>query len=483
MPRSGPGVTLSFLTVINVSLCLAAGAQQQYFRDPDTLVQRKLEEWQDLKLGLLLHWGPYSQWSVVESWSICPEDLSWATGGRRGPLKDNYYEYKTAYEQLPKTFNPSGLDPDKWADAARNAGMKYVIFTTKHHDGFCMFDTKTTGYKITGADCPYSKQDKADATARILDAFRKKGLKAGTYFSKPDWHCDYYWWEKFPPTDRNCNYSIAKYPDRWQQFKEFTSTQIDELMSNYGRIDILWLDGGWVRSKSAEEIRNEMYEEYEGSRWIRNPQSQDLDMASIVSRARARQPGLIVVDRAVPGIYQNYLTPENHIPEEGLDYPWETCMPMATSWSYVEDDVYKPASQLILNLVDVVSKGGNLLLNIGPGPDGRWHDAAYQKLDSLGKWLHTNGEAVYGTRKWSVWHEGDDLRFTASKDGKTLYVFFLHADNRPYMIHSFSGLSIRRVSLLGRQKKESVRLGRKKNEIVLQGLTGEDIRVIKIDLY
>ena len=162
---------------------------------------------------------------------------------------------------------------------------------------------------------------------------------------------------------------------------------------------------------------------YEGSRWARNPQSQDIDMPQLVQQLRAKQPKLIVVDRAVPGQQQNYLTPEQHIPDQGLPYPWETCMTMAGSWSYVPNDTYKPANELVEKLVDIVSKGGNYLLNIGPGPDGELDPVAYERLKEIGAWMKINGEAIYGTRMFSVFKEGDSIRFTQSKDGKTKYIF------------------------------------------------------------
>ncbi|MEZ4894644.1 MAG: alpha-L-fucosidase [Saprospiraceae bacterium] len=360
---------ISFL--VSLFACFHIQAQEQaYFPDPDTVIQRRLEEWQDLKFGLLMHWGTYSQWGIVESWSICPEDLGWASGARKKGIADNYNDYVIAYEKLKNTFNPTKFDPDKWAEAAADAGMKYLVFTTKHHDGFCMFDSKYTDYKITDKDCPFSVHPRSNIAKNVFNAFRKQNFWIGAYFSKPDWHSNYYWWKHFPAVDRNCNYSIRKHPDRWELFKEFTHNQIDELMSDYGKMDILWLDGGWVRPKTDEEVLDQLTEIYDNSRWARNPQSQDIDMASIVEKARAKQPELIVVDRAVPGVHQNYLTPEQHIPDSGLPYPWETCMTMAGSWSYVPNDRYKPTEELIKKLVDIVSKGGNYLLNIGPSPEG-----------------------------------------------------------------------------------------------------------------
>lgn len=455
--------------------------QQPYFPDPDTLIRKRITEWQDLKFGLLMHWGPYSQWGVVESWSICPEALSWATGGRRGGLSDDYVAYKKAYEGLKYSFYPNRFDPGKWAAAAKKAGMKYVVFTTKHHDGFCMFDTKTTDYKITSPDCRASSLPQADVTKAIVDAFRKENLWTGLYFSKPDWHCDYYWWKMFPPADRNCNYSISKYPERWELFKQYTHTQIDELMSNYGKIDILWLDGGWVRPKTEEELKQEMADVYEGSRWARNPQSQDVDMAGIVKDARAKQPGLIVVDRAVPGIYQNYLTPEQHIPEEGLSYPWETCMTMGTSWSYVPDEHFKSVHQLLFSLVDVVSKGGNLLLNIGPGPDGTWREEEYCRLDSIGDWMAINGEAIYNTRPYHVWHEGKDIRFTASKDGKKIYVFLLDKKLASIQLSSVDLSKAKSIQLFTTQGSRQLKFD-KKSGILSVPKSDYSIRVVRIEL-
>ncbi|MBK6480037.1 MAG: alpha-L-fucosidase [Saprospiraceae bacterium] len=404
----------------------------EYFPDPDTAIQHRLEEWKDLKFGLLMHWGPYSQWGVVESWSICPEDLGWATGARKkGIASDNYFEYVKAYENLKTSFNPTQFNPEKWAAAAKDAGMKYMVFTTKHHDGFSMFDTKYTDYKITDKGTPFSSNPRSNVTKEIFNAFRQQDFWIGAYFSKPDWHSDYYWWKKFPPVDRNANYYIPKHPEQWQKFIDFTHNQIDELVSDYGKVDILWLDGGWVRKTTDEEVQNYLKEVYDGVRWARNPQNQDIDMPRLVKEVRAKQPKLIVVDRAVPGEQQNYLTPEQHIPDEGLPYPWETCMTMAGSWSYVPNDVYKPTNEIIEKLVDIVSKGGNYLLNIGPSPEGEFDDIAYSRLKEIGAWMKINGEAIYNTRMYTVFGEGDRIRYTKSKDGKTTYIFLLDFPKDP----------------------------------------------------
>lgn len=444
---------LPLLLVFQLFTLFSFAQHQEYFPDRDTLVQHRLEEWRDLKFGLLMHWGAYSQWGIVESWSICPEDLGWATGARKPGVADNYYDYVRQYENLKSTFNPTKFAPEKWAAAAKAAGMKYVVFTTKHHDGFCMFDTKYTDYKITDRGCPFASNPRSNVTKEIFSAFRKENFWVGAYFSKPDWHSDSYWWKKFPASDRNCNYSIRKYPEQWEKFKNYTHNQIDELMSDYGKVDILWLDGGWVRAKTDEEVKTEMFEVYENSRWARNPQSQDIDMASLARKARVKQPGLIVVDRAVPGEYQNYLTPEQHIPDTGLPYPWETCMTMAGSWSYVPNDVYKPTNEIIEKLVDIVSKGGNYLLNIGPSPDGELAPDAYARLHEIGDWMNVNGGAIYGTRMYSTFSEGEKIRFTQSKDGKTKFIFLFDFPKDKVTITKMPFSKNTKVEMLGSQQK------------------------------
>lgn len=441
-----------------LGLCLTittnSNAQHsQYYPDLDTAIQHRLEEWKDLKFGLLMHWGTYSQWGIVESWSICPEDLGWATGARKKGVADNYLDYVKAYQNLQTTFNPIKFNPEKWAEAAKIAGMKYMVFTTKHHDGFCMFDSKYTDYKITSPKTPFYTNPRSNVAKEIFSAFRNKGLWVGAYFSKPDWSSDYYWWKYFPVSDRNPNYSISKYPEQWKKFTDYTHNQINELVSDYGKLDILWLDGGWVRKKTDEEVKTNLLDVYEGVRWARNPQSQDIDMPRLVKEVRAKQPKLIVVDRDVPGEQQNYLTPEQEIPKEGLPYPWETCMTMATSWSYVPHDTYKPAKEIIEKLVDIVSKGGNYLLNIGPGPDGELDSNAYTRLKEIGAWIKVNGEGIYGSRMYKVFKEGDSIRYTQSKDGKTKYIFLFGFPKEKLSLSEISLSKKSVLQLLGSTKK------------------------------
>jgi N-acetyl-beta-hexosaminidase/alpha-L-fucosidase len=433
-----------------------------YMPPADTLVRQKLAQWQDSKFGLLMHWGTYSQWGIVESWSICPEDEGWTV--RRGPHSADYFDYLTAYKNLQTTFNPTRFDPDRWAAAAKAAGMKYVVFTTKHHDGFCMFDTKQTDYKITSSKTPFSTNPKANVAKEIFNAFRKDDFMIGAYFSKPDWNCDQYWWPYFPPKDRNVNYDPAKHPDRWQGFKDYTYKQIQELMTGYGRMDLLWLDGGWVRPLNTIDP---------GVDWQRSiTYDQDVDMARIAKMARSNQPGLLVVDRSVPGEFENYTTPEQQVPSHPMEDPWESCITMGNSWSYVPHDHYKSAGQLIGLLVKIVSRGGNLLLNVGPSPDGEWDDTAYSRLQEIGAWMKINSEGIYSSKPCRPYSAGDNIYLTQSKDESTVYGFYLGDQVKLPAEVSIDGLKpahISHINLLGYKDKLKWRQDGRKLTILIPG--------------
>jgi alpha-L-fucosidase len=407
---------IMFLMIAIPGKYIHSQEEERYIPETDPLVLEKLEKWQDLKFGLLMHWGTYSQWGIVESWSICAEDEGWCR--RKNP---DYIQYKKDYENLQTTFNPVSFNPSRWAKAAKNAGIKYVIFTTKHHDGFCMFDTKLTDYKITSEKTPFHTNPKSNAAKEIFNAFRAEGLWTGAYFSKPDWHNENYWWSNFATPDRNVNYDIKAYPERWGKFIQYTHGQIMELLGgDYGKIDILWLDGGWVKKMSDEEVYKAITSsDYKFTRI----QNQDIRMDELVEEARKKQPGLIVVDRAVYGKNQNYLTPENRVPEKSLPYPWESCIIAGGGWSWVPDAKYMSGSDAIHLLVDIVVKGGNLLLNIAPGPEGQWHDGAYALLDEIGSWMKVNNEAIYGTRALSPFKEGKVC--ISRKGDHTIYIYYM----------------------------------------------------------
>jgi alpha-L-fucosidase len=408
------------LLLLSVKIKAQNGVHQQsttYEWPADQSVKAKLDTWQDQKFGMLIHWGLYAVPGIIESWELCSEN--WIE--RDSTIA--YEDYKKWYWGLSKEFNPVKFNPEQWAQAGKDAGMKYMIFTTKHHDGFSMFDTKQSDFNIAAG--PFKGNPKADVAKYVFDAFRKQGFMIGAYFSKPDWHSQYFWWSKYATPDRNTNYDIRKYPWRWNQFKQFAYNQLDELMHNYGALDILWLDGGWVRPLSTvnDEVRG----------WgAAIPEwSQDIDMPKIAGMARKAQPGLLMVDRTVHGPYENYQTPEQKIPEKQLDHPWESCLTLGNAWGFVPNDKYKPADEVIRSLVEVVAKGGSLLLGVGPKPDGTFPDVATQRLEEIGRWMKTNGKAIYNTRITPDYHNGNTW-FTQSKDGKVKNaVYCFTADSLP----------------------------------------------------
>jgi alpha-L-fucosidase len=363
---------------------------------PPPRLRRRLFWFQDQKLGLMLHWGPYSLLGCIESWPLSWADRAWANPSVK--TREEMTAFRARYFALPDRFDPPAFEPDAWADVAHAAGMRYVVFTTKHHDGFCMFDTRQTDYRVTHPRVPFSRHPRANVTWHVFEAFRRRGLGIGAYFSKPDWHSPDYWDPARWAEDRNPNYAPRAEPARWARFVRFTHAQIRELVTGYGRIDVLWLDGAQVK-----------------------PPEQDLDMDRLVAAARARQPDLLVVNRGSGGLHEDYATPEQEVPRAPrLDTPWESCITVGTSWSFKPDDEYKPASRLIATLVEVVAKGGNVVFNVGVQPDGRLPAGAVARLQGLGAWMAVNAEAIHGTRPVAPFFT-EDAAFTTK--GGALYAF------------------------------------------------------------
>ena len=382
---------------------------------PDWLRDR-LDWFMDLRFGLMLHWGPYCQWDCIESWPLVPADTwarpddlaCWNERGR------DLERFSRDYRMLNRTFNPTRFDPEAWAELACDAGMRYVTFTTKHHDGFCMFDTATTDYRVTHPDCPSTTPagQHRQGGLRGLPAARaggellllQIGLELspllGTRLSRGR-----------PP----CNYDPGEHPGRWERFIRFVYRQVEELMTGYGKIDVLWLDGGQVR-----------------------PPRQDIRMGELAAMARSHQPGLLIADRASQGPFEDFLTPEQRIPEEPPAEPWESCMTLGNSWKYVSNDTFKSAEQVIRVLVETTAKGGNLLLGLGPDADGRLPEAACRRLREVGRWLTANGEAIYGCRPADP-YQAEGVHYT-EKPPYTYGLVINKQEDPPPVCQAFGGM-------------------------------------------
>ncbi len=367
---------------------------EDYVWPTDPQVLTKLKHWQDQKFGVLMHWGLYSVPGIVESWSICSED--WIVRER----KPTYEEDKAWYWSQKDSLNPVNFDPSKWADVMKKAGMKYMIFTTKHHDGFCMFDTKYTDFSITHG--PFGKDPRHNIAKEVFNAYRNKGFMIGCYFSKPDWHSKWFWNPYYATPNRRINYKKQQHPDWWQNYRKFTQNQLNELTTDYGNIDILWLDGGWI---TGEEI----------------------GLDTILVDARKRNPGMISVDRTIRGKNENYQTPEQGIPAKQLDIPWESCITLSHAWGWTPNAKFKSPNKVIGILSEIVAKGGCLALGVGPKADGTLQPEVVKNLLQIGNWLNKNGQAIYSTVNTAHYNDGK-VWFTADKNGKTLYAIYALED-------------------------------------------------------
>ena len=314
----------------------AAEESQDYLKgNPETIAA-----WRKLKFGLFVHWGPVS---------LKGTEIGWSRGGERRGRTGRGAIPAEVYDNLYKTFNPVEFDADQWVAIAKAAGMRYMVFTTKHHDGFSMFDTKLTDYRITSPESPYGR----DVVKQLADACHEGGLWWGIYYSPVDWyHPDY----------RTATH--AKYI-------EFLHGQLGELLTNYGRVDIMWFDG--LGGSAAD--------------WNSPP---------MFKMIRSLQPEIIINNRG--GLPGDYDTPEQRIGQMQIDRPWETCMTICHQWAWKPDDRMKSLKDCLQTLVKVVGGDGNLLFNVGPMPDGRIEPRQVERLKEMGEWLARYGESIYETR-------------------------------------------------------------------------------------
>lgn len=362
---------------------------------PETeMLKERLEWFQDLKLGVIFHYGLYAEAGIVESWQLSEQDV-WAREGRE--FRKDFKQLQLDYWNLISDFNPTELDAKKWAETCKQAGFKYCIFTTKHHDGFNLFNTMETEYKVGGKLSPF----KRDILGEVFDAFREEGLGIGAYYSKADWYSQYYWLDDETVKGRRASYDTAEHPEIWNKYVEFVHNQIEEITHSYGNVDLLWLDGGWCGQGK-----------------------EDLDMDRMAEIAREKNPELIMVDRMMGGRHENYVTPERKIPElaEIPTKVWESNIPIGNDWGYVPVETFKTSQNLLDTFVDVVNKGGNLILGVGPTPQGTFTEEETKIILEIGAWLAIYGEGIYHTRAQAK-DRANEWKLTFNKDEKTHYAF------------------------------------------------------------
>lgn len=324
------------------------------FAPPDEPDQR-LDWWRQARFGLFIHWGLYAIPAGEWNGQSVPGVGEWIMHNGHIPVGD--------YAPLAQQFNPVKFDAEQWARIATDAGMKYLVITTKHHDGFCMFDSTYTDYDIMST--PF----KRDIMREISDACRKYDLKIGWYHSIWDWH-----------------HPDAAGPN-FDEYARVLEAQVDELLTNYGPIDIMWFDGEWIPEWTEAKGRD-LYEH------IREV-APTVIINNRVGKGRAGMAGVHDPSQNVG----DFGTPEQEIPGQGIPgYDWETCMTMNDTWGFRSDDHnWKSATTLVRNLIDTASKGGNFLLNVGPTAEGEIPPASVERLHAMGQWLRVNGEAIYGT--------------------------------------------------------------------------------------
>ncbi len=313
----------------------------------------------DARFGMFVHWGMYSVLGRGEQ--IMCRDLM--------PLAE--------YETLAAEFKPPAGWAQKLARQAADAGMKYIVLTTRHHDGYCLFDTVTHDFNAARTG------PKRDLIAEYVEATRQVGLKVGFYYSLLTWRWHAYW-------------SPDRHPEDLPRITEEAHTQVRELMSRYGKIDLLWYDGAGLPGSAGHGMW--------GGRPINATPAEFWRSEELNAMARELQPGILINNRS--GVPADFGTPEQRVSAEGSDRPWETCMTLnyAPGWGYLRHSMAnKTAGEVLFNLIDAVRLGGNLLFNVGPKPDGSIDDREGSVLRQIGEWMAKHGEAVYGTRPEGIY--------------------------------------------------------------------------------
>ena len=347
------------------------------------------------RFGMFIHWGLYSM----------PARHEW--------VKHHECITEEKYDQYFKYFNPDLYDPKEWARQAKAAGMKYAVLTTKHHEGFCMFDSKYTDYKCTNT--PAGR----DLVREYVDAFRAEGLHVGFYYSLIDWHHPDFPIDKLHPRRFDADAMEKNKTRDMKKYAQYMRDQVTELLTNYGKIDILWFDFSYD------------YEPDKTGVLALGKNAADWEAEKLIATARSLQPGIIIDNRT--GIKQDLWTPEQYQPtqwvrdaETGELVTWEACQTFSGSWGYYRDETsWKSPEMLVQMLINTVSVGGNLLMNVGPTSRGCFDYRAEAALQAYADWMKYNSRSIYGCTMAEpelLAHCPNGCKFTQSEDGKRLYI-------------------------------------------------------------
>jgi alpha-L-fucosidase len=349
---------------------------------------KRLQWWQDARFGMFIHWGPVSLKGTEIGWSR----------GKQVPAQE--------YDNLYKSFNPLKFSAEEWVDIAKDAGMKYIVLTAKHHDGFCLWDTKTTDYNIMNT--PFGR----DVVKELAEACKKEGIVFCTYYSILDWyHPDY---NNFG-TQGGPGYQLhaGQQPDM-ERYNKYLKTHMNELIQKYGPLGIMWFDGEW-EEPWTHEMGLELYD------YVRGLQD-NIIINNRVDKGRKGMAGITLTDKKYAGDFD---TPEQEVGKYQTDRPWETCMTIAQQWAWKPDDKLKSFEECIRILVETTGGDGNLLLNVGPTSSGAIEPDQVERLREIGEWLNQNGESIYGTRggpfkpgRWGVSTSKNDKIFLHVMDLK-----------------------------------------------------------------
>jgi len=360
----------SLLLALLLTSTAAATLSAQAVRETAAQKDARMAWWRDARFGMFIHWGLYAVPAGTWKGERITGLGEWIQERAKIPGDE--------YSPLTRQFNPSQFDADEWVRIAKDAGMKYIIITSKHHDGFALFDSKVSNYDIVDAT-PYRR----DAIRALATAARRGGLKFGVYYSIMDWHHA----DAQAPAYPTYNSRTYKNPNFGRYVETYMKPQLRELVTQYPEIDVLWFDGEWISDWSDEQGRS-LYD------WLRELRP-SLIINNRVGHSRQGMSGMSA-NKDAPG---DFGTPEQEVPPQGLPgVDWETCMTLNDTWGFQSfDDGWKDSRVLVRTLVDVASKGGNFLLNVGPTAQGVIPWQSVSRLREMGDWIRVNGEAVYGT--------------------------------------------------------------------------------------